>query len=250
MGQFRSPFGLELGNTACHQLFTINRTEVVSNLAGPFRDFGFMISGGTDKWNPLGTKTQNLIGYKIAFTNGTGLNTPDNNRKKDIVARFTFHPFDFITIGANYRTGKHPALNPDTEDDERSRFGFDVDLNYKNFRIQGEFIDGSDKGSYTTGGGCGDPIEVIQGSVNRQGFFAQAMYRTKWDIEPVIKFEKYDPSMADTDINDIQNIMTYGFNYYINDWTRMQVNYLYKAEESAAVEHPNDALLFQMQVVF
>ena len=248
-GQFKSPFGLEL-STACHKLYTINRSEVVSNLSGPFRDFGLMVSGTTGEWNGLGTGTKDLIGYQFALMNGTGLNNADDNHKKDFIGRITFHPFEFITVGASYRTGKHPALSEGVDDDQRNRFGIDLDLNYKNFRIQGEFVDGSDDGSYTVGGGCGDPLEVIQGSVDRRGFFTQAMYRSKWNVEPVIKFERYDPSTAEADIDDIHNVITYGVNYYFNEWTRLQINYLYRAEESARVEIPNDVLLVQMQIAF
>ena len=249
-GQFRVPFGLEVA-TPCHKLYTINRSEVANNLAAPFRDFGLMISGGTGDFKLFGSKTENLFGYTFALLNGTGLNTPDNNRKKDIMGRVTFKPFEFITLGASYRNGYHPPLVDDADDDQRERFGFDVELNYKGFKIQGEYIDGSDIGSYSIGGGCGEPLQILQGSVDRRGFFAQAMYMTKWNIQPIVKFEKYDPNLDEVEgLNDIQNIVTYGFNYYFNEWTRLQVNYLYKAEENARVEIPNDALLVQMQVVF
>lgn len=250
-GQFKSPFGREL-NTPCHKLTTINRSDVVNQLSGPFRDFGLMLTGSTGDLKFLGLKTEHIIGYSIAFMNGTGLNTSDDNRKKDFIGRLTFHPFEFITLGASYRTGKHPALLDDVEDDERSRFGFDMELEYKGFNFQGEFIDGSDKGSYTVGGGCGDPLEVIQGSVDRAGYFAQLMYMTPWKLQPVFRIEQFDPNTSDEEIgaNDKQNIMTYGVNYFFNEWTRLQINYLYKAEENASVEVPNDALLMQLQVVF
>ena len=255
MGQFKSPFGREL-TTACHKLHTINRSQVVGNLAGPFRDFGVMISGGTDTLSFLGSKTKNFFGYSLAVLNGNGKNIVDDNRKKDIVGRLTIHPVEFLTLGASYRFGKHPPADADNADDERSRFGFDAEINFNNFLIQGEFIKGSDKGSYTTGGGCGDPLEVKEGSVDRDGFFVQAAYMTPWRLQPIIKYETFDPNMAnDAELfagstTDRQNIVTYGFNYFFNEWTRVQVNYLYKAEETGDVEVPNDALLVQVQVVF
>ncbi len=39
VGQFKQPFGLELG-TPCQALHTINRSLVVNELASPFRDLG------------------------------------------------------------------------------------------------------------------------------------------------------------------------------------------------------------------
>ena len=42
--------------------------------------------------------------------------------------------------------------------------------------------------------------------------------------------------------------MTFGFNYFLNDWTRLQLNYLYKAEDQEEIS--NDELLMQLQVKF
>ena len=253
VGQFKSPFGLEL-STPCHKLPTINRSLVVETLAGPFRDIGFLVSGGTGELKILGAETENFLSYQLAIMNGTGMNTMDNNRQKDVIGRLAIHPFDFITVGASYRFGKHPTLVDDADDDQRSRLGIDVSLEHKNFIVQGEFISGSDKGSYTTGGGCGDPLEIHQGSVDRSGFMVLALYKTPWNLEPVIKYESFDPNLDMTATDDptqfIQNTITYGINYFFNEHTRLQINYLYQAEENARVEHMNDALLVQFQVDF
>jgi phosphate-selective porin len=250
VGQFRVPFGLEL-STPCHRLHTINRSTVVNNLADPFRDFGLMISGGTDSLSIFGSKTKNLFGYTFAIMNGNGKNLVDNNRSKDILGRLTFHPFDFVTIGASYRFGKHPAIVESAEqEDERQRLGMDVELKYKNFIVQGEYIKGSDVGSYTTGGGCGGTVEVHEGSVDRNGFFVQAMYMTPWKIQPVIKYEYYEPNMASDVLHDKLSTIIYGVNIFPNEWTRLQINYLYNVEEDGTVEFKNDALMIQAQIVF
>lgn len=257
VGQFKSPFGLEL-TTACHKLHTIRRALVVENLVHPWRDMGLMFTGGTGDLSILGSKTQNFIGYSFAILNGSGINQWDDNGRKDIVGRLTIHPFDFITIGASYRFGKQPPQAEGvTEDDQRERLGFDVQLNYKNFLVQGEYVYGSDIGSYTTGGGCGGEVEIHEGSVNRNGFFVQAMYMTPWRFQPVVKFERYDPNL-DMTVSDpeftgteyVQNTITYGLNYFFNDKVRFQLNYLYQAEENAKVEIPNDAVIGQLQIVF
>ena len=253
VGQFRTPFGLEL-STPCHKLHTINRSLVVGNLSGPFRDMGVMISGSTDEKKIFGLETKDLLSYQIAIVQGTGLNTLDNNRAKDILGRVAIHPFDFITVGTSYRFGKHPTLVTDAPEDERSRIGIDLTLEHKGFMVQGEYISGSDVGSYTTGGGCGDELTLHEGSVNRNGFMVMAMYKTKWNLQPVIKYETYDPNMDVTARENpdfiIQNTITYGLNYFFNEKTRVQINYLYNAEENGNVEVPNDALLVQFQTLF
>ncbi len=249
VGQFRTHFGLEL-STPCHKLHTVNRSAVVRDLAGN-REFGVMISGGTDTLSILGSKTKNLFGYQFAIVNGNGKNVQDDNRYKDIVGRVTFHPFEFITMGASYRFGKHPALSPTAEkEDERERLALELELKYKDFLIQGEYIQGSDVGSYTTGGGCGDPLEVHEGSVDRNGYFVQAMYMTPWKVQPVVKYEYYEPNDAADVLHDQFSTITYGLNIFPNEWTRLQINYLYNVEEDGTVEFSNDALLIQAQVVF
>ena len=95
-------------------------------------------------------------------------------------------------------------------------------------------------------------MEVHEGSINRSGYWAQAMYMTPWNIQPIIKYENYDPNTDgyDTikDPYDYATIITFGVNYFFNDWTRLQFNYLYKAEEGDEIA--NDEILLQLQVKF
>ena len=73
----------------------------------------------------------------------------------------------------------------------------------------------------------------------------QAMYMTPWNIQPVVKYESFK---ADWSGDAVENIITFGFNYFFNDWTRLQFNYLYKAEEPEEIA--NDEILMQLQVKF
>ena len=89
-------------------------------------------------------------------------------------------------------------------------------------------------------------MQVHEGSIKRSGFWAQAMYMTDWNLQPVVKYESYDPN-TDAD-DDVNTTITFGVNYFFNDWTRLQLNYLYKAEEPAEIS--NDEILMQLQVKF
>jgi phosphate-selective porin len=248
MGSFKVPISLEL-NTPCNGLHTINRSVFVDELTAPNRDIGIMALGASDSLTIFGMETFNLIKYSFAVTNGTGLGITDDNRGKNYSGRVVLSPVKGLSLGVSYLYGKQkPNDETATEDDLKKRFGFDLEYRYKNFLMQGEYLHGEDKGSYTTGGGCGSPPVVQLGSINRAGYFVSAMYLTPWKLEPVFKFETYDPNLAEDESGDIQNIMTFGLNYFLNDWTRIQVNYLYKAEETAAAEKANDCLLVQLQV--
>lgn len=265
LGQFKSPFGLE-ALTACHKLYTINRSDVVIQTQGLFRDQGIMVSGGTGSLSLFGSKTENLIGYNFAVMNGAGINEWDGDNMKDIVARLTLKPFDFVTLGASFRTGERPPATATIEkNDTRRRLGFDAEFKYKNLLVQGEFIKAEDIGSYTTGGGCGGEVEVHEGTLTRNGFFVQAAYMTPWNLQPVLRLEEflvpmnnqenmwngslYDGLFGDTDDQAFTTV-TYGINYFFNEWTRLQVNYLYRAEKGSLEEEKNDALLVQMQIAF
>ena len=240
VGQFKMPFGLEL-STPCQALHTINRSLVVNALASPFRDLGVMIYGGT----PLFEKEHNVLEWKLAFTNGTGMNKIDNNRRKDFTARVIISPVDFLHIGASYKNG---TVLPDGNDDKLTRFGADISVEKFNFLFQGEYISGVDDGFELTGGGCGqDPsIAPADGKFKKNGFATMLLYKTPWNLQPVVKYESYD---MDIDVdNNMKNSLTLGLNYFFNEWTRLQLNYV--INDYIGVDKANNLFMAQLQVIF
>jgi hypothetical protein len=85
-----------------------------------------------------------------------------------------------------------------------------------------------------------------------------AMYMTPIRLEPVVKYEYYDPDGAEYKFfgktqDYAQSTITFGINYFLNEWTRIQVNYLYNAEKKTngvVNEYDNDMLLIQVQAKF
>jgi hypothetical protein len=231
VGQFKVPFTLEL-QTPCHKLNTIYRTNTVVNLVGPIRDFGLMFYGGNDT---------TLFFYQVGAFNGTGIPTPesaafymDDNKGKDIIGRVLFQPFGssrILAIGGSGRMGSSAPAEEGVDDDTYSSLGAEVNFRLKGFTVQGEYIWREDKGSYTTGGGCGGPGEVVSGSITRFGAYGTLMYMTPWRFQPVYRIEYFDQDMNETEGSfvdqKIQVLNTVGFNYFFNDWTRLQVNYCF-----------------------
>jgi len=258
MGQFKKPFGLELGSTGCQDLYTINRSKVVNELTSPDRDLGIMMSGSTGAKKIFGLEKENILSYVFSVTNGTGKNVYDTGRAKDFIGRLIIAPYDWISAGGSYQFGKQK--NPDVtvkEMDERMRYGFDVTLKKYNFILQSEYVFGQDKGSKLVGGGCGATPELVQGNFKSNGYFAQLMYNSKWNLMPLVKYETYDSDMDKEDYDHTAyrtSTVTFGLNYYANDWTRIQLNYLYNIEASSSTdianynEVPNDMFLLQIQV--
>lgn len=257
MGQFKKPFGLEL-STGCQDLYTINRSKVVEELTAPDRDLGIMLSGTSGTKSLFGLEKENLISWFLAVTNGTGKNIMDSDRNKDFTGRIVLAPTEWVSVGGSYTAGK--SVNPDVtvkKLDERMRYGADIQLKKYNFIFQAEYIFGQDKGSKLVGGGCGETPELVAGDFKSNGYFAQIMYNTKWRIMPLVKYETYDPDMNLENFNHEAfsvSTMTFGLNYYPNDWTRIQANYLYNSETSSSTElinfneYPNDMFQIQIQV--
>ena len=241
VGQFKSPFSLEL-QTGCHKLNTIYRSQAVLELASPLRDMGFTVFGGNDT---------TFIKYQAGIMNGVGLNNVDDNGGKDFVGRLLFQPFGakkILAIGGSFRYGTaKPQDVTATTQDTHLRYGFEANFKMKNFTLQGEYIYGNDEGSYTTGGGCGGPGTVVQGSIERNGWYFTAMYMTSIRLQPVIKYEYFDSDISQTD--QFKYITTLGVNYFFNDWTRLQANYLL-VNSQAGEDKLNNQLMLQLQVVF
>jgi phosphate-selective porin len=257
LGQFKRSFGLEL-STPCQDLYTIDRSLMVNEMASPFRDLGVMISGSTGDTKILGLTNPGLVSYSLSLTNGTGMNVADSDKFKELTARLVIAPYSWLSAGGSYSTGKQ--VNPDptvTSPDTRSRIGADLSVKTKKILFQTEYIKGIDEGSKLVGGGCGVTPELVMGNFKRDGFYVQAGYTTPWKLMPVVKYETYDP---DNDLEDVdhssfrKSSLIFGMNYYPNDWTRLQVNYFYNTETSSGSditrynEYPNDALILQLQV--
>ena len=248
LGSFKYRLGNELSQP-CNGLYTINRSYFVDELTGGIgggnRDLGIMFLGGDN------TKK---IQYYVSLTNGYGVYEVDNNNLLNayaVTGRVVVQPLEGLYLGGSYRWSELPNADETIEqNDTRQRFGFDVEYSYNGFKIFGEYLDGEDIGSVMSGGGCGGDPVVVPGSRKSDGFFGMALYRWR-NFEPVYKFENYaktdiQEGVADTDSRDIWQ--TFGLNFYPNDWTRLQLNYIYKTEDPT--EKRNDCLLLQVQVNF
>ena len=237
VGSFKVPFSLEL-STPCHALHTINRSKVVSELASPDRDMGLMLLGGADT---------TLFRYAVSYMNGTGLLVKDTDTYKDFIGRVLVQPTSWMHVGGSFKTGKSTNLeDPSLADNTTMRYGIEAEVDIANFLFQGEYIYGEDVGTYTTGGGCGGDPEVVTGSINRSGMYGMLLYNTPWNIQPVLKYENYNNN--NDEANNMEQITTFGVNYFFNEWTRLQVNYEYKAEQAHEVK--NDMFMVQLQVRF
>lgn len=242
IGQFKSPFSLEQ-NTACSGLYTVNRSEVVNQLAGPQRDMGLMISGGNDSLH---------INYSIGILNGTGMNVEDDNQNKNIAGRVVYVPMDNLKIGGSFNFGKINPTDPANQLNNTRRFGGDIQYKVSNILLQSEYIYGQDElfsaSKIPVYGGCGGIVgfETKQpGTYSKSGFWVMLSYMTNWNLEPVLKFDTWNSDHQTA--GKTTNYITAGLNYYVNDYSRLQINYVNVQESSAIM---NDMIMVQLQAKF
>jgi phosphate-selective porin len=252
MGQFKSQFGLEL-TTACSGLYSVNRSRVVNELASPFRDQGIIFLGGTGEKKFLGLENENIIEWRLALTNGQGMNAFDGNSSKDFTGRIILNPFEGIALGGSYRYGKQKPIQTGLVDDTRRRYGFDISINKYNFLLQGEYINGFDKGSSLVGGGCGSTPTIQKGNFNKDGYWLALMYTFNEKLAPIIKYQTYNVTSNVASLKDqTQQEYIVGLNYYFNDWTRLQFNYVITKDNliENSPEYTKNYLVFQIQAKF
>ena len=123
LGQFMMPQGQE------YFLFSSNTLEFTERILGPVvagRDAGIMVSNATPFWG--------WMRYAAAVTNGTGMNTRDNNDAKDALLRLTATPpgAPGLQASLNVVRGDQPA-------GMRTRRGADVSLERKHYHLAAEF---------------------------------------------------------------------------------------------------------------
>lgn len=239
LGQYKAPVSLEL-TTACHKLHTVYRSLVVQQLVAPWRDLGLMASGDITLKNYGGLTDHKFFSYQLAVMNGSGINQWDNNNAKDIAGRAVFSVWDGINIGGSFRTGKQRPSDPANGDGIKTTFGGELSVDYFNFLLQTEYLYGYGKNLRgVPAAGCGGgEIPDIPGELERNGYYAMLLYKTPWNLEPVIKYEFYNPN-AKSDYELKPNVasepistITFGLNYFINDWSRVQVNYMIHNDEN------------------
>jgi phosphate-selective porin len=252
VGQFKMPFGLEL-QTPCHGLYSIDRSRVVNELASPFRDMGVLIWGGTGETELFGMHNKDIFKWQLAVTNGTGQNKFDDNSMKDFTGRLVFQPFEGFGVGGSYKTGRYTPVQAGLPQDERTRWGVELSFKRWGFLLQGEYISGQDKGSTLVGGGCGQVPTIVKGDFDKSGYWAALMYEFNFGFAPIIKYQYFK---VESDVagfqTQTQTEFILGFNYYLNDWTRLQFNYVMTTDsyipDDAAFK--KDYLQAQVQVRF
>ena len=237
VGQFKVPFslaGLAFGNPAPSQAAIrgpgIYESHPGSPDANPCigsRDIGASLQGSLLEGRLLGA---------LAVCNGAGINVNDDNDGKDYLARFAAAPFKGtrgpvagLGIGGALWVGNQRSPTGGIYARER----YDAFLEYKlnGFHLVSEYI-----------------VQIAESDaeteIRTSNWYVQAAWRSPFDIEPIARYEIYDPD-EDTS-GDREDMTTLGVNLYLNKHLALRINYNIYQEETVTVE--NDEVLVQLDV--
>jgi len=232
-GQFALPFGIETPISP-YNLDAITYSYVVGagwpqrpdSLGGPTGLFSYIRDLGVMLW---GTHPKNdwKATYNLAVFNGNGFNKSEQNRYKDVVGRLACS-YKWATLGGSIYSGKTDTTNYLKS---KLRFGGDLKLDRDPFLLQAEFIQGKDD------------------TITRRGYYALAEVKLWKVLQPVIKYDIWDPntSTGDNQINKIAG----GLNWYFSPNSKLQMIYEVKGEESDSVAtRYNDDFILQWGMSF
>lgn len=261
VGQQLLPFGLEaqaseeLRPVIRNALFT---TASQGGLNLTRRDLGLIVRGDLFPLVDFGYNFRvPVLAYAIGVMNGAGANTPDDNNKKDLIARLAFTvPTEFnswlrqFTIGGSAYWGKQNLTLKDMAKTivgtgKRERYGVDVYYNHWPFGITYEWVRGKDEIANGTKREAQQRYvresdshtgtlflsfgEQFVASFRNQGRFDDWWPKT---YQPFFRFDRFNG-----DINkprDLVTTYTAGFNLFFAETTKFQLNYNLRWDTSIA----------------
>lgn len=246
VGQFLIPFGLET-NQSTSKILCIDRSLISTNIAPapPARDIGAMVETAYSPDN-----SPFYLRFGAAVVNGTGVNTRDDNKHKDLAARVSVNPLPFaffegFTAEGYFYYGKVNINDDPVNPGDRVLYGGAVALDKPWFSVQGEYLAGSTDT---------EPIPGFAYKLESDGFYVQGSYKQRtpllWlhTIEPLARYEVYNPDRHVAD--DRQAVYTGGVNVHFAEPHRckLMVNYSWWEEESDKTN--NDLIAAQFSVRF
>jgi hypothetical protein len=268
-GQQLLPFGLEA--QASEDLRPVIRNALFSgatsgpNTAGlnlTRRDLGLIVKGDLFPLVDFGYNYRvPVLAYAIGVMNGAGANGPDDNNKKDLIARLAFTvPTEFnswlrqFTVGGSAYWGKQNLFLKDMAKTlvgvgKRERYGLDVYYNHWPFGVTYEWVRGKDEQANGTKREAQQRYvrnsdshtgtlflsfgEQFVASFRQQGRFDDWWPKT---YQPFFRYDRFN-----TDINkphDLITNYTFGFNLFFAETTKFQLNYNLKWDTSIANDIP------------
>jgi hypothetical protein len=176
LGQYKNPVTFEASISPSKYDF-IDFSYVVSNLAKmgandvtglneTARDIGFQFFGGF-----IHREGYSVINYNVGLLNGSGINTKDNNKSKDIYGKLTIKPSKDLAMAAYYQWGEANLSKFDAE--KYAEYGWTGSAEYVPMHRWGVGLNYDGKYAFARS----EYIGGLTGSLASEGLYAEAGYR-------------------------------------------------------------------------
>ncbi len=176
LGQYKNPVTFEASISPSKYDF-IDFSYVVSNLAKmgandltglneTARDIGFQFFGGF-----IHRDGYSVINYNIGLLNGSGINTKDNNKSKDIYGKLTIKPSKDLAMAAYYQWGEANLSSFTAE--KYAEYGWTGSAEYVPMHRWGIGLNYDGKHAFARS----EYIGGLTGSLPSEGLYAEAGYR-------------------------------------------------------------------------
>ncbi len=221
VGQYKVPFSIE--NTdytplkfefidypmALRKLMGFNEVVGGESLSASGRDMGLTLYGGFGKRDGY-----NLVNYDFGVFNGSGINTGDNNRSKDVVARLSVKPVEGLMLSGSYYWGEYGKAYL-----KRQRYAVGACYDRGAVVVRSEWVGG------TTGIAATETAPA--NDLSSDGWYAMVGWRASHSWMPVARYESfYADSDARSDTR--QTNYTVGVVWQPLKQLRCQLNYTYE----------------------
>lgn len=221
VGQYKVPFSIE--NTdylplkfefidypmALRKLMGFNEVIGGQTLSAAGRDMGLTLCGGFGKRDGY-----SLVNYDFGVFNGTGINSSDNNRSKDVAARLSVKPVKGLTLSGSYYWGEYGKAYL-----KRRRYAVGACYDRGAIVVRSEWVGG------TTGIAATETAPA--NDLNSDGWYAMVGWRASHTWMPVARYESF---YADSDARSAtrQTNYTVGVLWQPLKQLRCQLDYTYE----------------------
>ncbi len=221
VGQYKVPFSIE--NTdytplkfefidypmALRKLMGFNEVIDGKTLSAAGRDMGLTLYGGFGKRDGY-----NLVNYDFGVFNGSGINTADNNRSKDVVARLSVKPAEGLTLSGSYYWGEYGKAYL-----KRQRYAVGACYDRGAVVVRSEWVGG------TTGIAATETAPA--NDLSSDGWYAMVGWRASHTWMPVARYESFYAN-SDARSDTLQTNYTVGVVWQPLKQLRCQLNYTYE----------------------
>ena len=225
-GQFQTPIGMEKLVSSSKILFP-ERTFASGFTTD--RDLGVMLAGNGK-----------FFDAQLGIFNGEGRNVKvDLNEAKDIAARLTVKPIDYMHYGGAYQMGKRLWVDTTgmvSRELDFNRWGAEFALNPWDLWCAAEIMGGKD-----------EEVSLIT-------YYAEAgwMFSVPLDwihgVQPAVRYEAIDPN-TDT-AGDTRSIITAGINLHLLPADKAKLALCYRMITEERTEVDNNQIIAQLQLKF